>query len=132
MRLRDWQSRLDALVMERLHQPFQWGSNDCCLFAADCVKAVTGYDPASDLRGHYADEFEAARLLQALGGVVVLASQRLGEVIPVSMAQLGDIGVSVCDGRQTLVCCMGAHWMGPGKDGLVPVLNVVQAWRCHA
>lgn len=30
--------------------PFAWGSNDCRLFAADAVQAMTGVDHAAELR----------------------------------------------------------------------------------
>ncbi|MBX3605377.1 MAG: hypothetical protein KF788_08900 [Piscinibacter sp.] len=134
VRVRDWQSRLQAIVCRRLQAPFAWGVNDCCLFAADCVLAVTGRDPAEDLRGAYADERGAARLLAAHGGVVELAIARLGPVVPAALAQPGDVGLVRFDGRDTLAVCMGAHWMAPGEAGLATILpgQVLRAWRCEA
>lgn len=131
-RIRTWQSALHACVAERLHKPFAWGSQDCCLFAADCVFSVTGVDPAADLRGAYANEREAARVLQAHGGVVELAIQRLGPVVRTLQAQPGDVGLTQQEGRHTLAVCMGAHWLAPGADGLVTVMpaQVLRAWRC--
>ncbi len=32
-------------------RPFSWGSHDCCLWACDCVAAMTGVDPAAWFRG---------------------------------------------------------------------------------
>lgn len=110
--------------------PFAWGSNDCCLFAADCVKAVTGRDPAADLRGAYSDAAGAARMLAKLGGVDGIADQRACDAVPPSLAQPGDIGRVTCDGRPTLAVCMGGHWLAPGEHGLVTLLGVDRAWRC--
>lgn len=131
-RIRTWQSALHACVSTRLHKPFAWGSQDCCLFAADCVFAVTGIDPAADLRGTYATEREAARVLQKHGGVAELAFQRIGPVVRTDQAQPGDVGVTQQEGRATLAVCMGAHWLAPGAQGLVhvPPERVARAWRC--
>ncbi|MCR5864645.1 DUF6950 family protein [Aquincola sp. J276] len=136
-RLRDWQGRLGACLAERWARPFEWGVQDCCLFAADCVAAVTGEDPAADLRGQYASAVAALRLQQALGGPEAIAASRLGAEVPVLMAQVGDVGIT--DGVEgndlpALVVCGGAHWIGPGAAGLVavPVGSVRKAWRVGA
>jgi hypothetical protein len=131
MRLRDWQSRLAGLVLERFHVPFKWGENDCCLFAADCVNIITGHDPASDMRG-YTDQRGAVRILSEMGGVEGVASARAGEEIAPALSQPGDIGLIHCEDRPTLAVCMGGHWIAPGELGLVTFLpdQVVRAWRC--
>ena len=130
-RIRTWQSALDQCVSARLHARFQWGANDCCLFAADCVHAVTGEDPASDLRGTYSTELQAARVLQRLGGVAEIAFRRLGPVVRTEAAQVGDVGLTHLDGRYALAVCLGGHWLQPGADGLVTILpaQVLRAWR---
>jgi hypothetical protein len=129
-RLPDWQTRLQALIQQRLVQPFAWGSHDCCLFVCDGIEAITGHDPAADLRG-YSTEREALRILQAHGGVLGLAEARAGESIPVLAAQVGDVGLLPIDGRDTLALCGGAHWLAPGAVGLVavPLDMASDAWR---
>lgn len=129
-RLPDWQPRLQALIQQRLAQPFSWGAHDCCLFVCDGIEAITGHDPAADLRG-YSTEREALRLLQAHGGVRGLAESRAGESVPVLAAQVGDVGLLPLDGRDTLALCGGAHWLAPGAAGLValPLDTAVAAWR---
>jgi len=78
-RVRDWQSRLQACRAERCERPFAWGALDCALWGADCVHAVTGTDPAADLRGTYSDAAGAARVVARLGGLRAIGDARLGE-----------------------------------------------------
>jgi hypothetical protein len=126
----DWQLRLQAFVQSRLAEPFAWGKQDCCLFVCDAIKAITGHDPAADLRG-YSTEREAMRILRAHGGVRGLADTRAGAAVPLLAAQVGDVGLLPLDGRDTLALCGGAHWMAPGAAGLValPLDAAVAAWR---
>lgn len=132
-RLPDWSLRLGALVAGRLDSPFAWGSNDCCLWAADAVEAVTGVDPAAGFRGSYDTALSAARTLQSLGGLVALCEQHLGPEITPAQGQPGDIGLVDEAPMGALVVCLGLHWMGSGTSGLRPVTTekVSRAWRCH-
>lgn len=131
-RLRDWQSRLAALLAEREARPFVWGEHDCGLFVADACVALTGHDPVADLRGRYRSAAGAARLLKPLGGVPGLARQRFGAEILPSLAQPGDVGLMLAEERPTLMLCLGAQWAGPGEQGLqrVAAALITQAWRC--
>ena len=131
-RLHDWMPRLAAVVVARMGAPFVWGLHDCCVFAADCVQAVTGRDLGADLRGSYRTEREAARLLHRLGGVASLAADRLGPVVPAASAAPGDIGLCRLNGRDCLAVCVGGHFLAPGHCGLVAIglPDIARAWRC--
>ena len=131
LRLRTWQSELDALLSARLNAAFEWGVHDCCLFAADAVQAMTGQDLAQGLRGSYSTEAEAEGVLANLGGVAALVTARLGEPVLPTMARPGDVGLVEIAGRQSLAVCIGQHWQAPGPDGLrvLPRRVVLQAWR---
>lgn len=125
-------TRLGELMSRRLDEPFAWGERDCCLWAADAVHAVTGEDPAADLRGTYSTAYGAARALAQAGGLLALCAQRLGPEVPPAVAQIGDIGL-VDEGAQgALVVNVGLHWMGQRAQGLAPVMTekVLRAWRC--
>lgn len=89
----DWPERLAALITERRAQPFVWGVHDCCLFAADVVKAMTGHDPAAPYRGTYSTQEGAAKVLANAGGVFALVDATLGhgQRIPVRLAKRGDL-----------------------------------------
>lgn len=129
-RLHDWQLHLQAFIQARWSQPFAWGQQDCCLFVCDAIHAITGRDPAADLRG-YTTEREALRILREHGGVRGLADARAGEPVPVLAAQVGDVGLLPLDGRDTLALCAGAHWLAPGANGLaaLPLEAASHAWR---
>lgn len=127
----DWPERLASFVQGRLGAPFAWGSNDCCLFAADAIQALTGDDPGAALRGTYTD---AAGAVQVLAGRTPadLATELLGAPLATpAFARRGDIVCQEIDGRQTLGVCVGEQWCAPGDDGLVfqPMSQVALAWR---
>lgn len=131
-RLRDWQERLERLVLARLHQPFRWGERDCCLWAADAVQAVTGVDVAADFRGQYDSASSATRLLNRRIGILAeVCDERLGPPVLPVMAQSGDVGMVREPEAPALVVLVGSAWMGQGTHGLVPVdPQAVQfAWR---
>ena len=56
MRRHDWPARLAATIAAGQTRDFRYGEHDCCLFAADCIAAVLGDDPAAAWRGRYATE----------------------------------------------------------------------------
>ena len=85
-RFPDWSERLADFLAARRSMPFAWGSNDCCMFAADCVLLLTGKDFA-EFRGEYEDARRAAELLLQVGGVEAIATRKLGDPIPWQMAQ---------------------------------------------
>lgn len=89
----DWPERLAELIAERRERRFEWGIHDCCMFAADAVKAMTGHDPAAPFRGTYASQEEASRILENAGGVIALveATFGLGNRIPAKFAKRGDL-----------------------------------------
>jgi len=132
-RVKTWQSALDAILRERMTRPFMLSENDCAMFAADCVKAVTGHDFAADWRGAYRTEAEAAAGLAQLGGSLrKIAATRLGEEVGWGMAQAGDIALVHFEGRETFAVCTGNALCAPGGQGLVqiPVSRALTVWRC--
>jgi len=129
-----WRVSLHALIAQRLRAPFAWGSQDCCLWAADAVLATTGTDHAADCRGAYSTATEALRLLVGLGGLPAVGA-RAGDAIQPLMAAEGDIGLLVVDGRESLAVCMGPGWLAPTANGLalLPLDAAHLAWRvAHA
>ncbi len=126
----EWRERFDALVRARMHTPFEWGVHDCCLWAADCVLAVSGIDPAEDLRGTYRNASEAVRLVAQLGGMEAIAA-RGGEPINPLCAGVGDVGLVTLYDRELLAVCAGDVWLAPGTSGLCarPLVDARSAWR---
>lgn len=120
-RLPDWQARFAELCEERRSTPFAWGSHDCCLWAADCVQAITGNDFAASYRGRYDDAKGAAELLVHAGGVGAIASAALGAPVPVSRATVGDVVLVQQEGRKALAACNGSAALATGPHGLVSI-----------
>jgi hypothetical protein len=129
-RLPDWQLRMQAFVRERRNMPFAWGTNDCALFAADFVEAITGERVCHELRGHE-DVRQAMRALSLIGGVRSLATLALGEPVAVSFASVGDVVVIQAGKREALSVCNGGAALAPGPDGVVAVSmqQALAAWR---
>ncbi len=132
VRLSDWPERLHAFVESRRLLPFAWGANDCCLFAADAVLALTGQDIAQARRSTYTTARGAMRVARSHGGVRALAAASLpthpgrpahaprGSVVCAAIGRHHFLGLAMGDGR----------WCCPGAAGLVwrPMADVVTAF----
>lgn len=130
-RLQNWQIEFAGFAAARASMPFSWGRNDCYLFAADAVRAMTGHDFAADLRGTYATTGEAARLMVKLGGLAAIASEALGESVSPLLAAVGDVVLCENAGRELLAICNGGTALAPGENGM-EVLGMdaaIAAWR---
>ena len=90
-RSRDWRAKLSATIEERRRVPFS-ENNNCGLFLADCVAAMTGVDLAADYRGKFRSTAEAIILLRRAGFADLCAflTDHLEE-IPPAMARAGDV-----------------------------------------
>lgn len=133
MRLHDWMMRFEALVLDRQHTRFAFGAHDCSMWACDVVLAITGRDPAVDLRGSYQDEAGAEAVMAAGGGLAAMAAARFGDEIHPAMAATGDIGLIETPRGPALVVCNGPAWLAAAPFGLavVPTREVLRAWRCE-
>lgn len=132
----DWPTRLYDFLEEVREQPFAWGSRDCALTACDWIKALTGIDPAADLRGTYSTALGAARVMKERGGLEQIARDacamhRWPEVRP-AFARRGDITLYDTDSGPALGVCDGAksvfiHY----KSGVVLIrtMDCRIAWR---
>lgn len=132
-RLPDWQPRLEAFLAQRRTQPFAWGLNDCCTFAADCVQAITGQDPAPPgLRAHRTAK-QAYRAIKRHGGVAAIARAAMGAPVPAALACVGDVVMVAAGagGREALAVCNGSTVMLPTSRGLasMALADAFCAWR---
>ena len=146
-RQENWDTRgFHEFLLARAKMPFAWGSNDCALFAADAVLAITGTDIAGDFRGKYTDEAGAFALIAsvtgkgtdpaaAVGDAAAWCAEKAGlvELKQVLMAQRGDLVVIPDAGRLIagVVHLSGRHVVSVGEAGLkrLPIMDVVRAWR---
>ena len=133
-RLPDWPELLAGKINVARQQPFVWGENDCCLFAADCVEIMTGIDLAGDYRS-YKTKAEALCLLKKYGGVAgiaeAIAKQHGIPEVSALHAQRGDVCLFNIGNGDTLGVIAGEHIFAPGQDGLLgfPILQAKRAWR---
>jgi hypothetical protein len=136
-RLPHWEMLLEGWHKVAGTRPFLWGKSDCCLTACDAVLAITGIDPAGELRGRCHDRRSAIRVMRdyAGGGVektvaTAFAACGFGDVPPL-FARRGDCGLISTDDGPALAVCMGKNWAAQGKDGLVyvPLQDGLRAWR---
>jgi len=137
-----WATReLNTHLEDTASTPFEWGTHDCALFAANAIEAMTGVDIASDFRGQYTDEASAMEAIQSItGGTTVedaaaycAAKHGLVELEHPLMAQRGDLVVLEDSGRiiAGIVHLTGRHIVAAGEHGLkrIPITSVKRAWR---
>jgi hypothetical protein len=91
MRYPDWEVRLAEYLEPLRDQPFQWGVNDCAIFAAGAVKAMTGTDPMRGLRGYRSDAAAERTLRERGQGTLIRTLNAMFERVPVGMAHRGDL-----------------------------------------
>lgn len=88
----DWDRRMAAEIERQHSMPFAYGTHDCCIFAADVVRAMTGFDPADGIRATYSSAAEAARILRRAGGMREFVSTMLDcNPSPQGAARRGDV-----------------------------------------
>lgn len=141
-RVKHWDTvALHAFLLERVHQPFEWGKNDCALFAADAVLAMTGTDIAAEFRGKYTDEASAFALIKTVTGGTTVADaavycakqHALPEWDAPRRAQRGDLVVIENGGRLIagVVHLNGRSVATMSERGVVllSILNVIRSWH---
>ena len=99
----DWEKRLHLICRERMRVPFAFGQQDCALFVADAVVAMTGTDLAAEVRGQYDSKESAQTLLAGLTAAgwleeyAVLVAERNG---------MQEVGIKLARrGAATWCCC---------------------------
>lgn len=133
----DWPARLQTEIERAARAPFRWGIDDCCLFPADCVRAMTGVDVGAEFRGKYDDLAGAAALIRLDGGVLEmidrLAREFGAERIEGAFATRGDVVLADPKARACLgvVGLEGRHVWLKAESGLLPgiIPKAAAAWR---
>lgn len=131
----DWRSRLFAEIDRAKFARFAWGTNDCTIFVARCVEAMTGIDYRVSLAREYADSAGARSLIRAAGfqDLPSLVASIFDEIHP-SRGGVGDIAAVPSEGAG-VGCGLGIFIrehiavMGPDGYGLVPRALAVRAFR---
>jgi hypothetical protein len=132
-RLENWPRFLSETLTEKATQDFVWGENDCCLFVADVLLAITGIDYGAALRGTYSTEAEALAIVQEHGDIEGFLDYILGaeNQIRTGMVGRGDVVVTT-QGSCGIIDDTGRRIALYAKDkGLVRVskAQALYAWR---
>jgi hypothetical protein len=141
-RIEHWETRaFHNFLVDRAELDFKWGSNDCALFAADGILAITGVDIAAEFRGKYVDEAGALAAIRSIAGGTTIADAavycaRMHELVELEhplKAQRGDLvvfqnGENLIAG---LVHLSGRHVVTVGPQGLYrfPITSIARAWH---
>lgn len=129
MKVEMWWEALCEFIEANRDRPLEWGTWDCCQFAAEAVKVMTG----EDYRGRFAayqGQAEALELLAEAGSLEALLVSVLGPSKPVARAKRGD--VVAIDGGAGLSAgiCLGVMSVAVGVERLqfLRTERAVAAW----
>jgi len=124
------QVRLQQVIQRYANEPFQWGVNDCCTFAAKVVLAFTGEDPLRFVP-EYHDEVSAASTVASLGGLEAFLDRLFGDGCsqPAPMS-VGDIVLCRMQGIDYCGVWMGEDAIIKGKLQVVrvPRKTIYRSW----
>lgn len=126
--LRDW-------IKQARRRPFEWGKHDCCLAVADYIESVTGIDYADEFRGEYSTSLGAYKMVNGRfgGSLMDCIGSHLGIGIHPLMAQRGDVGIIICDGREICAVRDLDCWWVTATNGVIPLMaqhtTALKAWR---
>lgn len=133
MRFTDWQSRFWQAIDSARAKPFEWGTNDCALFAAGMADAIS-------MDGRYVERArtfswtsikDVAELLDGRE-LLELVEGLLGPLQDWRTLQMGDLVLVLDDEQQQSIAVHdGAQIVGPDKFGLksIPFRCVKGGWR---
>jgi hypothetical protein len=102
-------------MAEKRHEPFEYGVNDCCLFAAGAVLQITGKDPMVEFRGKYDSLKGSLKVIKEIGaGTLEATLDAKFPEVAIGHAQRGDL--AFFDGSVGVV--MGGFAYFASDDGL--------------
>ena len=92
MRVPAWEDALVNYIAIKRHEPFEYGVNDCCLFAAGAVIEITGEDPMSEFRGKYDSLKGSLKVIKEIGaGTLEATLDGKFPEVSIGHAQRGDL-----------------------------------------
>ena len=94
----NWRTRLHEELTASQARPFEWGTNDCALFAMRCVEAMTDDNPAATVAGKYKTAMGAAGVIKRAGHATLqeFAAANFPAIHP-SRANTGDLAAVQTD-----------------------------------
>ncbi|HEY2467976.1 MAG TPA: hypothetical protein VGI45_09040 [Terracidiphilus sp.] len=126
MREQNWTYNLGDFINSIHNAPFEYGTHDCGILAAGCIKALTGVDAMPSMQ--YTTAAGAARASKRICGspyigdlIAHLAAQYGWTEVKPTFAHRGDLIVigEKAQARLGIVSLHGTHIMTPGDTGLL-------------
>jgi hypothetical protein len=129
-RRNDWASRMYAQFDEHADVSFAWGRNDCCLFVARVVDAMTDNDLEASIQREYSDEITALRFIQLHGGLAEAVSVYLGQPVE-ARATRGDPVMVRGEVDHAMGICAGPYVVAFGPNGLMRITRseILKVWK---
>jgi hypothetical protein len=132
MRYWDWVARLNEAVSAASKRPFDYGSENCGLFAAQCIDAICeDSHRAEELRTHLGSVEAAARFLNDEGGIEAAVTARLGTPLTWPNARRGDVCLMPTQDGPGLGVCVGdtVAMMSPSGVSHLRIDKALRVWR---
>ena len=128
-RRNDWAAQMWAQVEDHSDAPFAWGINDCCLFVARVIDAMTETSHELELASQYTDEETALAYIASFGSLEAAVSSYLGQPEP-GRPLRGDVVLIDGGDGPALGILVGGHIAGMGPNGFVylPRGEALQRW----
>lgn len=123
-----WEEELSDYIASKRDEPFDYGVNDCAMFAAGAVEAMTGENPMEEFFGSYGDLRGSIKALKTLGeGSLEATIDGKFDEVEVGRAQRGDL--AFFDGSVGVVLGGFAYFVS--DDGLerIPREYWDKCWR---
>jgi len=129
MRRADWVGQMWLAIEDHADTEFVWGVNDCCLFVARVVDAMTDSDIETELNASYTDEQTALAYIALFGSLEAAVSSHLGQPEP-GRPLRGDVVLIDGGDGPALGILVGGHIAGMGPNGFVylPRGEALQRW----
>lgn len=126
----NWASAMFGVMTDHQGRSFEWGVNDCCLFVARTIDAMTGGDVEARISVVYRDERSAFALMAKHGGLFETATHFLGEPTEERAVRGDAVGFDGGEG-QALGICIGSTIVAMGKAGLMslPRSAILKVWK---
>lgn len=92
IRKTNWEEELSDYIASKRDEPFEYGVNDCCMFAAGAVEAMTGENPMEEFVGSYKTLAGSVRALKNIGeGSLEATLDTKFDEVEIGRAQRGDL-----------------------------------------
>lgn len=126
------QAAIRTTLLKTAHQPFEYGTLDCCLFVAQVAEAITGIDYAEKFT--HTSELEALQYIDEAGNLETLVTDLLGApVTDLTSLVDGDpvlVRVPVV-GEETLAIYCNGQVIAKQQHGVIklPLKTILKGWN---